>query len=240
MNVQIAFYDLDRTVTQRPTWTALLLFSAVRIAPWRIGLLPAVALAAVGRKMGLLSRDRLKEVMHAMMLGRTMSDGMEAELAGAFAKRTLARNVRPGARTRIAADVRAGYRIVLATAAHRFYAEPIAHGLGIADVIATEATRSPDGALGSRLSGSNVYGRAKLAAVQEWLARQGVSREEASIRFYSDHITDVPCLDFADEPFVVNPGRRFRAIAQARGWPVLDWSLTTAGAKPDGEVACAP
>lgn len=240
MTVRIAFYDLDRTVTRLPTWMAFLLFGAARTAPWRLLLLPVVGLAALARTAGLISRDRLKETMHALLVGRTMTVAAETELAAAFSRLTLVRNVRLGARSRIAADRKAGFRVVLATAAHRFYAEPIARVLGIADVIATEATRSPDGALGNRLSGSNVYGRAKLAAVQEWLARQEVSREEASIRFYSDHITDVPCLDFADEPFVVNPGRRFRAIAQARGWPVLDWSLTTAGAKPDGEVACAP
>lgn len=73
MTVRIAFYDLDRTVTRLPTWMAFLLFGAARTAPWRLLLLPAVGLAALARAAGLLSRDRLKETMHALMLGRTMT-----------------------------------------------------------------------------------------------------------------------------------------------------------------------
>jgi HAD superfamily hydrolase (TIGR01490 family) len=240
MTIRIAFYDLDRTVTRLPTWLAFLLFGAARTAPWRLLFLPAVGLAALARTAGLLSRDRLKESMHALMLGRTMTVAAEIELAAAFSRRTLLRNVRLGARRRIAADRKAGYRVVLATAAHRFYAEPIARGLGIADVIATEATRSPDGVLGSRLSGANVYGPAKLAAVQAWLEREGTDRKEAYIRFYSDHVTDVPCLEFADEPYVVNPARRFRVMAEARGWQVLDWDLREAAEPVDEEIACVP
>ena len=238
MTVRIAFYDLDRTITRLPTWMAFLLFGAARTAPWRLLLLPAVGLAALARTTGLLSRDRLKESMHALMLGRTMTVAAETELAAAYSRLTLVRNVRLGARRRIAADRKAGYRVVLATDAHRFYAEPIARGLGIADVIATEVTRSPDGALSSRLFGANVYGEAKLVAVQAWLERERMPRIKALIRFYSDHVTDVPCLEFADEPYVVNPKRRFRVMAEARGWEVLDWNLLEVGEPSDTEIAC--
>ncbi|WP_019515482.1 HAD family hydrolase [Sphingomonas sp. Mn802worker] len=240
MTVRIAFYDLDRTVTRLPTWTPFLLFAAARTAPWRLLLLPAIGLAALARTAGLLSRDRLKEAMHALMLGRTMTGAAETELVAAFSRHTLVRNVRPGARRRIAADHEAGYRVVLATAAHRFYAEPIARGLGIADVIATEATRSPGGALGSRLLGANVYGEAKLSAVRAWLQQEGTARDQANIRFYSDHITDVPCLEFADEPYVVNPTSRFRAMAEAKGWQVLDWNLPESGEPVKKAIACVP
>lgn len=237
MTVRVAFYDLDRTVTRLPTWTAFLVFAALRRAPWRLGLLPAVAAAALAKRVDLLSRDRLKELMHAFMLGRSMPALAEAGLSEAFARRVLASNVRPGARARISEDRNAGYRVVLATAAHRFYAEPIARGLGIPDVVATEAERSVEGDLLNRLAGANVYGLAKLAAVEKWLAREGMARAGTSIRFYSDHATDAPCLAFADEPFVVNPDRRFRREAQARGWPVLDWNAPEGTARE--ENACA-
>ncbi|MGK6325231.1 HAD family hydrolase [Sphingomonas sp. DT-51] len=235
--MRVAFYDLDRTVTRLPTWTAFLVFAALRRAPWRLGLLPAVAMAALAKRAGLLSRDKLKELMHAFMLGRSLPALAEASLAEAFARRVLARNVRPGARARMSADRNAGYRVVLATAAHRFYAEPIARGLGIADIVATEAMRSAEGDLLNRLAGANVYGRAKLAAVEKWLAREGMARAGTTIRFYSDHATDALCLEFADEPFVVNPDRRFRREAQARGWQVLDWNVP--GEALREENACA-
>ena len=218
-----AFYDLDRTITRLPTWSAFLLFAARRHAPWRLALVPAAALGAVVHKGGLMGRDRLKEVMHRLLLGGAIPAGDLARLADAFAERQMSGNIRAGAIARIAADRAAGYRVVLATAAHRFYAAAIAARLGVDDVIATEASSGPDGRVRHRLSGANVYGAAKLAAVTAWLAAQDEPRERQHVRFYSDHATDAPCLAFADEGFAVHPDRRLAALADANGWPILDW-----------------
>ena len=219
-----AFYDLDRTITRLPTWSAFLLYAATRRAPWRLALVPAAALAALGHKGGLLNRDRLKEIMHRLLIGGAIDADQLARLADAFAGRQVGGNVRAGATQRIAADRAAGYRVVLATAAHRFYADAIARRLNIADVIATEAVQAPDGRVGHRLSGANVYGPAKLAAVTAWLADRDEPRVEQHVRFYSDHATDAPCLAFADEGFAVHPDARLRALARANGWPILDWT----------------
>ncbi|NTS65268.1 HAD-IB family hydrolase [Sphingomonas sp. HHU CXW] len=218
-----AFYDLDRTITRLPTWSAFLLYAAKARAPWRLALVPAAALAAVAHKVGVMNRDRLKEVMHRLLIGGAVHAGDLSRIADAFADQQLSGNVRAGARARIAADRAAGYRVVLATAAHRFYATAIARRLGIADVIATEASSAPDGRVGYRLSGANVYGAAKLAAVTAWLGHRGEPRERQHVRFYSDHATDAPCLAVADEGFAVHPDRRLRALAHANGWPILDW-----------------
>ncbi|WP_294353302.1 HAD-IB family hydrolase [uncultured Sphingomonas sp.] len=218
-----AFYDLDRTITRLPTWSAFLLFAARVRTPWRLALVPAAALAAVAHKGRLLGRDRLKEVMHRLLVGAAIPANDLATIAEAFAERQLAGNIRRGAVARIAADRAAGYRVVLATAAHRFYAAAIARRLGIDDVIATEARETGAAHISHRLSGANVYGAAKLAAVSAWLAAREEPRERQHIRFYSDHATDAPCLAFADEGFAVHPDARLRVLAQANGWPILDW-----------------
>jgi HAD superfamily hydrolase (TIGR01490 family) len=221
----VAFYDLDRTVTRAPTWSAFLLFGAPR---WRVAFLPAVAAVWLVHTLGLIGRDRLKELMHRLMLGKTVHGDRMAMLADRFADRTVHRNIRPGARSRIAADRAAGYRVVLATAAHRFYAEALAHRLGIADVVATDAVITAAGSISPRLAGANLYGPAKLAAVQAWLKTAEIDRGGARLRFYTDHVSDAPCLNFVDEPFVVNPHRRLRILAAACGWPVLDWRAPAA------------
>lgn len=220
----IAFYDLDRTVTRLPTWSAFLLYSAARRAPWRLASMPLVLLPWLAHRMGLLSRDRLKEVMHALLLGRTMPIAGMARLSERFADRTVAMNIRPGARARIQADRREGFRIVLATAAHRFYAEPIARRLGIEDVIATEGSTVEDDVITHRLGGANVYGSAKLAAVRSWLAANASGDDAPRLRFYSDHGSDEPLLEFVDEPYAVNPSDALRRLAIGRGWPILDWN----------------
>lgn len=236
---RFAFYDLDRTVTRLPTWSAFLLFAARRRAPWRMALVPLALPLFAAHAAGLLSRDRLKELMHGLMLGRAVPADALAAVAELFARRTAAANIRAGARARIRADQAEGYRVVLATAAHRFYAEAIARSLGIADVVATDAVCPPGGVLTNRLDGPNVYGPAKLAAVRRWLDANGAARDASRVRVYSDHVSDAPLLAFADEPFAVNPHGRLRALAGARGWPILDWNETAARAAATEPHACA-
>ena len=61
--------------------------------------------------------------------------------------------------------------------------------------------------------------------VRGWLAAEGIARTDAHIRFYSDHVSDAPVLEWADEPFAVNPSGALRRLAGKRGWPVLDWGI---------------
>jgi HAD superfamily phosphoserine phosphatase-like hydrolase len=128
-----------------------------------------------------------------------------------------------GARERIAADRAAGYRLVLATASHRYYAEAIGHRLGFDAVVATEARRDDRGHILSRLEGENCYGAVKLHMVEDWMQREGVVRACAHLRAYSDHVSDAPLLEWADEAFAVNAHGPLRALAAKRGWPLLDW-----------------
>lgn len=220
---RIAIYDLDRTLTSLPTWTPFLLFAARRLSPARLLLLPGVALAAGGRSAGLLHRDRLKEAMHRLLLGPAVPAERLHDVAEAFAEWLVQRHLRPGAREQIAADRAEGRRIVIATAAHRFYAEPIARRLGIADLIATEARRDAQDRILPLLDGPNRYGAAKQAAILAWFTATGLERARTHVRFYSDHATDRPTFDWADEPVAVNPHARLRTLAGARGWRIADW-----------------
>jgi phosphoserine phosphatase len=43
------------------------------------------------------------------------------------------------------------------------------------------------------------------------------------VRAYSDHVSDAPLLEWADEPFAVNAHGPLRKLADMRGWPQLDW-----------------
>lgn len=157
--------------------------------------------------------------MHRLMIG-TRSPAEIEPVAESFASRSA---VAPGARARIAADRAAGYRIVVATAAYRFYAAPLVATLGIDDLVATKAATDPAGRILPRVVGANCYGGDKLTMIERWLGEHGVDRAGAHIRFYSDHASDLPTLDWADEAFAVNPHAPLRRLAAERGWPVLDW-----------------
>lgn len=219
----LAIYDMDKTITRAPTWTPFMIHAAKARAPWRLALLPAAGLAGVGYLLKLVDRARLKELTQRMMLGSTLSPEAMTVLAEDFAARIAATGVLDKARARIAADRAEGYRIVMATASHGYYAAAIAARLGISDVIATNAKRDAQGQILPKLEGENCYGAAKLRMVEAWLAREGIARGDAHVRAYSDHVSDAPLLCWADEGFAVNAHGPLAALAKARGWPELDW-----------------
>lgn len=221
--ITLAIYDLDRTITSLPTWTPFLLFAARRLAPWRLTLIPLVAVAALCRAIGLIDRDRLKTVMHRCLLGPAVKPDRLDAIVQRFADRFVRDHIQPGAHRQIAADRADGRRIVIATAAHRFYAAAIADRLGIADLIATEAPRNAAGEILPGFDGANCYGAAKQRMIAQWLAERGIDRASAHIRFYSDHGSDAPTFAWGDEAVVINANVRLSALAQQEGWRSEDW-----------------
>ncbi|GAA0662150.1 HAD superfamily hydrolase (TIGR01490 family) [Sphingomonas insulae] len=220
---KIAIYDLDRTITRAPTWTPFLLHAVTHHAPWRLALLPAVIGAAALRALGLIHRDRLKQVMHRAALG-TLTPARAEHIAAGWLARFGPAHIRRGARAQIAADRAHGHRIVIATAAYGFYAEAIARDVGADALIATHTAIDSLGRLLPRIEGDNCYGPAKRDMIERWFADQGIARDRATVRFYSDHVSDVPSFEWADEPVVVNPHAALRRVAAQRGWRQVDWN----------------
>ena len=223
MSQLLAIYDMDKTITRTPTWTPFLAFAMRRRARWRLALLPWAAIAGLAYATELIDRAALKQTTQKWLLGGSMAADHVQTLTAAFADHVAATGVLDAARDRIAADKAAGYRLVMATASYAFYARAIAERLGFDDVIATESEHDPAGALIPRIAGENVYGAAKLRAVEVWLSGVGLTRSDCHVRFYSDHVSDAPVLDWSDEPFAVNAHGPLKALAKRRGWPVLDW-----------------
>lgn len=220
---EIALYDLDKTITKRPTYTPFLLHAAWRHERWRLMLLPVVAASVIGYLLNFVDRGRLKEINHGLLLGPRVPAETIATLAESFADKTLAENVHPQAIARIEADRAAGRRLVLATASYAFYAVPIARRLGFDDVIGTGSQRDENGAILARIDGENCYADAKLRMVDAWMAREGIERDAVRIRFYSDSPSDMPVFDWSDEPIATNPTSNLRKIAEKRGWRIFAW-----------------
>jgi HAD superfamily hydrolase (TIGR01490 family) len=219
--IDLAIYDMDRTVTRRATYTPFLLHCAWRLEPWRLLLLPLVVASMLLYVAKIIDRGRLKEINHRLLLGHKRSPQVLKPLIDGFARRTLANNVRPGARAAIARDKAQGRRVVMATASYRLYAQAIADALGFDDCIGTNSIIGLDARVHARIDGENCYGPAKLRMIEAWLAAERLER--AHVRFYSDHASDAPVFDWADEPVAVNPHERLKRLAETRGWPVEDW-----------------
>lgn len=222
MTQALAIYDMDRTVTRRPTYGYFLAFACWKLAPWRALLLPVVGLTSLAYGLKLLDRGRLKELNYRLLIGKPSAEKL-VPVVEAFADRQARTNILEGARTRIAEDKAAGRRLVLATASYRLYAAAIAARLGFDDVIATDTMPDRKGRIVARIDGRNCYGLGKLDMIEAWLQQQGLEREALHIRFYSDHISDAPVHAWSDEAFATNAHDRLVRLAEAEGWEVLDW-----------------
>lgn len=219
---RIAVYDFDRTITAWPTYSHFLLYGARQISAPRLLLAPLLPLLMLCYLARLVNRDRLKELMWLVMLGRLGPGRLDPAIVG-FARYTLSRNIRPGALRQIRADRDADAILILATAAHGLYAKPIANALGFDFVVATPCATNVDGGPGPALGGANVHGVEKLEAIRRLLKTHEVERGNAFITFYSDSMADMPVFEWCDRPVAVNPSRRLAHTAKRRRWTLQDW-----------------
>ena len=199
------------------------MYAARKRAPWRLALMPVIGVVGLGYLLKLIDRGGLKEMAQRLLIGREIAPADLETVAASFAAQEIATGVLHGACERIAADRAAGYRLVMATASHGYYAAAIARLLGFDDVVATQARRDGQGRILSLIEGNNCYGPAKLHMIEAWMKSAGIARGDVHVRAYSDHVSDAPLLEWADEPFAVNAHGPLRSLSAERGWPLLDW-----------------
>ncbi|CAN5468398.1 hypothetical protein BH10PSE12_BH10PSE12_15870 [soil metagenome] len=223
MMKRLAFYDMDRTVTVSGTYTPFLLHIAWTMAPWRLIFAPAIPFVMLAYVLKWIDRSRLKEINQTLMIGGHVSRAKLMPHVESYADRVLAGNVRAGALTQIAADKADGYTLVLATASYRLYVEPIARRLGFDAVIATDHLSQDLPYVRAKIAGENCYDTGKLRMIKAWMSARSLVREDAHVRAYSDHVSDAPMLEYADEPYAANPHKPLARLALARGWPRVDW-----------------
>jgi HAD superfamily hydrolase (TIGR01490 family) len=217
----LAIYDMDRTITRRGTYTPFLIHCAVRHAPLRLLFAPVVLLSMIAYVLKIISRGKLKEINHALLLGRSIHPRDLMPLVNEFANKTIAHDIRPGALKAIARDKAEGRRVVMATASYRLYAATIAERLGFDDTIGTNSVIGLDENVRAKIDGENCYGAAKLRMIVRWLENESLTR--AHVRFYSDHASDLPVFDWSDDPVAVNPHDKLLRLARLRGWRIEDW-----------------
>lgn len=219
----LAIYDMDRTITRRATYTPFLLHCAINRAPWRLIFLPLVAFSMLAYVARIINRGELKEINHRLLLGGMIHPRDLKPLVESFAERQIKTNIRPGALKAIARDKKQKRRLVLATASYRLYADAIVKRLGFDDVIGTNSIIGLDERVHAKIAGENCYGPAKLRMITDWVEASGLGRPRGHVRFYSDHVSDRPAFEWADEPVAVNPHSKLRRLAEQRGWRIEDW-----------------
>ena len=82
-----------------------------------------------------------------------------------------------------------------------------------------------DGVATGRLHEPLLAEQGKTDAIRDFCREHGVDAN--SLKAYSDSYSDLAMLEMAAQPTVVNPDRKLRRIAAARGWP----SIVTRGSE---------
>lgn len=219
---KLAIYDMDRTITVRGTYTPFLMHMVFARAPWRLLFLPLLPFGFIAYGLKMISREGLKTYNQRLLLGKP-NRGSIKPLIETYATKVLSGNSYAKAFEQIEADRQEGRRLVMATASYELYVEAIAHKLGFDDIIGTRLEIDSSGHVLPKIIGKNCYDEAKLDRITAFLAEQELDREQIHIRAYSDHVSDAPMLEFADEAVATTPSPALRKLAQKRGWQIVDW-----------------
>jgi HAD superfamily hydrolase (TIGR01490 family) len=137
-------------------------------------------------------------------------------------REVIAPAIRPQALELVRRHREAGDEVLIITATNEFVTRPIADAFGVQQLIAVELARDAGGWITGEIRGTPSFREGKVRRFDDWLAARQLARAQAEVTFYSDSINDLPLMDNADHPVATNPDDRLRALAQERGWRVLD------------------
>lgn len=151
--------------------------------------------------------------------GASKSEAAHAD----FMRFVVQKAIQPQALDLVRQHQAAGDAVVIVTATNEFVTRPIADAFGVPELIAVNLVRDPlSGWFTGEISGTPSFREGKIARVQAWLAERQLDWADVDSTFYSDSINDLPLLEQVNHPVATNPDDRLRAIAQARGWRILE------------------
>jgi putative phosphoserine phosphatase/1-acylglycerol-3-phosphate O-acyltransferase len=101
-----------------------------------------------------------------------------------------------------------------------YAAKPVAAGIGIEHVLATEL--EVEGGAFTGKPRALCFGHHKVTLAERWAAEHGI--DLAQSYFYSDSFNDLPMLERVGNAIAINPDARLARHAKQRGWPQMRWS----------------
>jgi len=212
-----AFFDMDRTllcVDSGMSWTRFL---------YKRGELPATMVAKAIYWSTLYKLAVLDMESVFARLARTLEGDLEAEMIAKceiWYRDHVAAYVAPAARVAVEHHRRLGHTVVLATGSTIYAARPVAKGVAIEHVLASELEVDGTGTFTGRAS-AYCFGEHKVTLAKAWAAREGVSLADSY--FYSDSYNDLPMLSAVGTAIAVNPDARLGRHARRKGWAIRRW-----------------
>lgn len=217
---RIYFFDMDHTLQDNDSdvsWKKFLI---------DIGAAPRDAMKQVDYFFEEYLKGKLDPVAFIRFqlqefAGKTLPE-MEALTERHFLEYSLPRIYPAG--QRLVAQLKAtGNPRVLLTATNRIIAAPFARHLGLEDLIATELEMA-DGRFTGAFAGDYCAEKGKVTMAEAYCRDRNLTLAEAA--YYGDSLADRFILEAVGFPIAVNPMPALRELAVAKGWPILDFSLS--------------
>jgi len=217
---QAAFFDLDKTIIAK---SSTLAFTGKL---HKAGLLGRKTLmrAALSQTFYVLfgaDHDQLEKTREILM---TLTKGWDRAEIEAIVEETLDDVVAPlvyaEALFLIDEHLREGRRVFIVSASPEEVVRPLAHYIGVQDIIATRAKVDEEG----RYTGEvelYAYAETKAEVIRAVAEEQDIDLAESYA--YSDSATDLPMMHAVGHPVAVNPDKELREAAEEHGWPILEF-----------------
>ncbi|WP_211826324.1 HAD family hydrolase [Kistimonas asteriae] len=136
-----------------------------------------------------------------------------------FVQERIVPMIAQGARALIRRHQEAGDTLMIITATNRFVTEPIAHLLGIDQLLASDV-EVKNARYTGKSEGIPCYQEGKVTRLKQWLDENKDITLEGSV-FYSDSHNDLPLMELIDNPVAVDPDEKLAVIAQQKNWPII-------------------
>jgi HAD superfamily hydrolase (TIGR01490 family) len=155
--------------------------------------------------------------------------GMSVEAAHDLRAQFVASHIKPHLHSPLNSPVynlvtghqESGDDLILITGSSAFMTEPIVQALNIPHGLGT-VPEVRDGVFTGAIVGEPCIGEGKIKHLLRWLESRNLRFEDyAHTVFYSDSTYDLPLLEKVHEPVATNPKPALRAIAEQRGWRIL-------------------
>jgi HAD superfamily hydrolase (TIGR01490 family) len=121
-----------------------------------------------------------------------------------------------------------GRDVIVISSSGNEVVEPIGERLGVDLAIGTQMAIEDGRYTGEVLF--YAYGEGKAEAMRRLAIERGY--DLAASYAYSDSLTDLPMLEVVGHPVVTNPEKELRKVAEARGWPVVEFRKPVAMQSP--------
>lgn len=217
----IAFFDLDGTLIPGSANIPL------AKAGFRAGFVTIPELLAdlrngVSFVLSGASDDRSAQVRDRILRAVAGHQASEVEALGEGFMPGLVASLRPQMAPVLEQHARDGHRRVVLSASPTEIVSRFADQAGLDAGIGTTAARDAEGCYTGELTGPFCYREGKAQIMAEFAAQHGANL--ADCYAYSDSVSDLPMLEAVGHPVAVHPEAELRAIAQERGWPIIETS----------------